>query len=176
MGLASDISRDVGAMFNRQIPRTYGAIKGMSTSAKILKNQADGMAGHAAATKNAAYGDLKDLYTKMKQTRITGDPVQAGRIASAAKNNHADPTDWKIGLFDDAGNPIMMSNGQQAWRGLQTGEIIAHEWMDKVSIFFANPNGQGGYDKTRIALAAIGGVLGTAAATRVGMNAVEGNY
>ncbi len=155
MGLASDVSRDVGAMFNRQIPRTYGAINGMSESAKVLEKNAVGMAHQAATLKNAMYPDLKDLYTRMKQTTLDGSSEQALRVASAMK---------RAGI-DYAG-----------YGALGKGAVVGQTWGEKLQIALSAADGSGNYDKTRLALAAVGGVLGTAAVARVGMNAVDGDY
>lgn len=155
MGLASDISRDVGAMFNRQIPRTYGAINGMSESAKVLQQNAVGMADRVATMKNAMYPDLQDLYKRVKQTTYDGTKEQGLRIQSAMRRAGIDPT---------------------AYGTLEKGAVVGQTWGEKLQIALSKADGSGKYDKTRLALAAAGGVLGTAAVARVGMNAVDGDY
>lgn len=159
--------------------RAINAIKGMSDHAKVLLGISEDMASQAATVmgndaRNIAHGvrgDASDAfdsaYNKLQQNYgYRYDSVEDKLRAMSYARRH----------LENAKQPYDLAGQAAAMDKIPLGSRADATLGQRVETFFSAPDASGNYDKTRLALAAVGGVLGTAAVARVGMNAVYGDY
>ena len=159
--------------------RAINAIKGMSNHAKVLLGMSEDMASQAATimgndARNIARGVRGDANEAFDNAYNTLQQNYGFRYNTEADKLRA--MSYARRQLERKGQSYNLAEQATNMENIPLGSRADVTLGQRIGTFFSAPDATGNYDKTRLALAAVGGVLGTAAVARVGMNAVEGNY